>query len=248
MGSNEYNQFCPVSLAADIFCTRWTALILRDLLGGSTRFNELQRGVPRISSALLTKRLREMEASGLIRREGSTNPAYLLTEKGAELAPIVYGLGRWGIKWIDPELSLERLDVELLMWMMSRGFDATPPPERRCVVQFDYPRLPQGYQRFWLMVDSGSVDLCATDPGFEVDVYVQAELRAMTAIWMGLSRPRQQIEEGTLEIVGNRDLVKLFIVWLSRSPMGLARQEIEAECGHLDLARMRADGSAAVHQ
>jgi DNA-binding HxlR family transcriptional regulator len=236
MAATNYQQFCPISLAAEIFCTRWTALILRDLLKGSTRFNELQRGVPRISSALLTKRLREMEAFGLIEREGRVNPTYRLTEAGAELAPAVYALGRWGVKWIDPELSLDRLDVQLLMWLMSRDFDPKPAPERRCVIEFDYPELPPKFRHFWLIVEPGATDLCATNPGFEVDLYVSADLKAMAAVWMGLAEVRREIAAGRIELVGSKEAARLFPRWLAASPMAAARREVESQ---YDMSRVR---------
>lgn len=222
----DYQQFCPVSLAADIFCTRWTALILRDLLSGSSRFNELQHGVPRISPALLTKRLRDMETAGLVVREGNVNPVYRLTEAGRDLAPAVYALGRWGIKWLDPELSLERLDVQMLMWLMSRGFDPQPPPPSRTVVEFNYPELTPRYRRFWLIVDPSAVDLCATNPGYEIDLYVRSDLRSMTAIWMGVADARREIEAGRVELTGSPATERLFVAWLGRSPMAMARREV----------------------
>jgi DNA-binding HxlR family transcriptional regulator len=141
---DSYDQFCPVSLATELVCTRWTPLIIRDLLGGSTRFNDLQRGVPRMSPALLAKRLREIETAGLIRRvETKTGPEYRLTRAGRDLQPIVEALGRWGVRWIDPEISLDKLDAPLLMWMMSRGFDPTSAGPLHDRVQLPRAATPQ---------------------------------------------------------------------------------------------------------
>jgi DNA-binding HxlR family transcriptional regulator len=224
-----YDQFCPVSLATELVCTRWTPLIIRDLLGGSTRFNELQRGVPRMSPALLSKRLREIETAGLVRRvETKTGPEYRLTRAGRDLQPIVEALGRWGVRWIDPEISLDKLDAPLLMWMMSRGFDPTPRPPARCTIEFSYPELPRRSRKFWLIVDGDLIELCATEPGYEVDLYVSSDLRSMTAIWMGLATPQREIEAGRVDLTGSRKLMDLFPRWLGRSPMAANRKRLAA--------------------
>jgi len=108
-----YGQFCPVAMAAEVICARWTPLILRELLCGSTRFNDLRRGVPRMSPALLVKRLRDLEEAGIVRRVASrTEPGileYELTPAGRDLKPVIEAIGIWGQRWVESELSLQHL-------------------------------------------------------------------------------------------------------------------------------------------
>lgn len=132
MTQTTYGQFCPVAMAAEILCTRWTVVLLRELIAGSTRFNDLRRGLPRMSPALLSQRLKELEAAGIIHRLPSARDSgafdYRLTEAGKELEPLVEAFGLWGQRWVDSELSLQRLDVQLLMWDMRRNLDPRPLP------------------------------------------------------------------------------------------------------------------------
>src|SRR4029079_7234306 len=120
MAQGSYRQFCPVAMAAEILCTRWTVLVLRELVAGSKRFNDLRRGLPRMSPALLSQRLKELEAANVISRNPSASEPgvfeYHLTAAGRELEPVVQGFGIWGQRWIDAELSLQHLDAPLLMW------------------------------------------------------------------------------------------------------------------------------------
>src|SRR5438477_4704086 len=176
MTTASYQQFCPVAMAAEILCTRWTIVVLREMFAGSKRFNELRRGVPRMSPALLSRRLKELEAAGIVAREASASDRtlfeYQLTEAGRELAPLVEAFGIWGQRRIEASLSLAHLDVDLLMWDMRRSLNTTPMPTRRSVIEFVYTDLPAKQRRFWLVVDPESgVDLCKIDPGFEVDLY-----------------------------------------------------------------------------
>ena len=167
-----YGQFCPVAMAAELLATRRTLVVLGEMLSGSTRFSEIRRGVPRMSSALLAKRLRQLEEAAVIDRAGSE---YVLTAAGRDLAPIVHGLGRWALRWVDSDCSLGNLDPRLLMWNMRRNMRPDPMPRRRVVVEFRYLDLPTDEQRFWLIVAPGCpVDLCSIEPGYDVDLLVTA--------------------------------------------------------------------------
>ena len=223
MTQGSYKQFCPVAMAAEILCTRWTVVLLRELIAGSTRFNDLRRGVPRMSPALLSQRLKELESAGVIRRAASpTEPGvfeYQLTTAGRELEPLVQAFGVWGQRWVDSELSLQHLDAPLLMWDMRRNLDPNPMPKRRSVVQFQYPGLPAGQRSWWLMVDpDGGVDVCSIDPGFDVDLYVSTDLRTMTAIWMGLDTVRAALGSERMLLTGDRELAANIQTWLGLSP------------------------------
>ncbi len=214
-----YGQFCPVAMASEILCTRWTALVLRELLCGTTRFNDLRRGVPRMSPALLSKRLKELETAGVVQRNAANGGVeYLLTEAGEDMRPIILGMGFWGQRWVESQLSLRNLDPSLLMWDMRRHLDIRPLPPRRCTIQFRYPELSRARRDWWLVVDAGNVDLCSVDPGFEIDVIVTTSLRSMTAIWMGLSSIGREVDARNLELDGDPVIAQAMRSWLGLSP------------------------------
>ena len=146
MSQSGYRQFCPVAMAAELLCTRWTLVLLRELIAGSTRFNDLRRGVPRMSPTLLSQRLKELEAAGVIERKELKSEKggfeYHLTESGKDLRPVVEEMGFWGQRWIEARLSLKNLDPSLLMWDMRRNLNPSPLPAGRTVIQFLYQELP----------------------------------------------------------------------------------------------------------
>jgi DNA-binding HxlR family transcriptional regulator len=213
-----YSQFCPVAMAAELLSSRWTMVILGEMLSGSTRFNEIRHGVPRMSSALLSKRLRELERAGVLTH---CDGEYSLTPSGRDLAPIVQGFGRWALKWVDAECTLANLDVRLLMWNIRRNLRPDPMPTRKVVVEFHYPELSADQARYWLIVAPGKhVDLCSIDPGYEIDLLVTADLRAMTSAWLGISDFEMEIANRRIQLEGQQRLSATFARWIGRS--GLA--------------------------
>ncbi|AQS47124.1 transcriptional regulator [Thioclava nitratireducens] len=226
MSNASYFQFCPVAMAAEILCTRWTIVLVRELVAGSTRFNDIRRGVPRMSRTLLAQRLRELEAAGIVERhpvEGSQAVDYLLTDAGKDLLPVVEAFGIWGQKWVESEPSLDRLDVSLLMWDMRRNLDPAPLPPGRTVLNFRFPELAASKSSWWLIVEaSGDVDLCQVDPGFDVDLFVTTDLRTMTEIWMGLTTVSKAARK--LDLDGSRDVVASMQSWLGLSPFATERK------------------------
>lgn len=217
MAQGSYKQFCPVAMSAETLCTRWTIVLVRELIAGSTRFNDLRRGVPRMSPALLSQRLKDLEVAGIVARDAN-GLDYRLTAAGRELEPIVEAFGIWGQRWIDHELSLEHLDAQLLMWDMRRNLDPTPLPPRRCVIQFRYPEQSEVQRRWWLVVTpEGTVDLCSVDPGFDVDLYVSTDLRTMTAIWMGYETLRAALDEERMIVTGDAAISAQMQRWLGLS-------------------------------
>ena len=223
MAEGSYNQFCPVAMAAEILCTRWTIVLLRELVAGSTRFNELRRGVPRMSPALLSKRLKDLEAAGIVARSQlAGDPAlheYTLTSAGKDLGQVVFAIGEWGQKWVTTESSLGKLDPNLLMWDMRRNISTKPLPQRRSTIQVIFSDLQEARRNWWLIVEpDAEVDLCSVDPGFDVDLYLVTDLRTMTEIWMGYTTIAQTKSAGTLVITGNRQLEADLQAWLGLSP------------------------------
>jgi DNA-binding HxlR family transcriptional regulator len=205
----SYGQFCPVAQAAEVLTERWTLLVVRELLMGSTRFNELQRGVPRMSSSLLSKRLRELERSGLITREplpGGRGNAYELTPAGEALGPLVVGLGTWSREWLKREISAEEADPALLMWDMQRSLRLDRLPEERVVTFFRYRDA-----------EEGDADLCLTDPGLSVDLNVDAEAQAMAEVWLGQLELGAAMRSRRLKVTGPDHLVRSLPDWLGLS-------------------------------
>lgn len=217
--SASYGQFCPVSMAAEILCSRWTIVVLREMLCGSTRFNDLRRGLPRMSPTLLSKRLKELELSGVVQTTPIAGGGfeYRLTEAGEELRPLVIGIGIWGQRWVESRLSLRNLDPALLMWDMRRNLNTDPLPPRRCTIQFLYPELPDTQRNYWLVVESGTVDLCSFDPGFEVDLLVTSSLKTMTSIWMGLTQLGVEVAAGRVRLDGDPVIGRAMQAWLKLS-------------------------------
>jgi len=217
----SYGQFCPVAMAAEIVCSRWTPLVLRELLCGSTRFNDIRRGVPRMSPTLLSKRLKELAGAGVIsirpaRHSGAVE--YRLTKAGEDLRDTIMSLGVWGQRWVESSLSLKNLDPSLLMWDMRRNLAPfTLPSRKRCTIKFDYPEMSAGRRSWWLVVDNGNVDLCGVDPGYEVDLYVISKLRSMTAVWMGHATLKKEIDAGNIELSGDKSLARSMHEWLGLS-------------------------------
>lgn len=233
MTQASYGQFCPVALAAEVLCTRWTVVLLRELVAGSTRFNDLRRGVPLMSPALLVKRLRDFEEAGIVHRVASrTEPGileYQLTPAGQDLKPVVEAIGIWGQRWFEADVSLQHLDPSLLMWDMHRNLNPSPLPPRRCVIRFLYPELPAARRQWWLLIEPGAeVDLCSVDPGFDVDLYVTTDLRTMTAIWMGLTTVRKAMSEGKLLLTGDRQVASHMQTWLGLSPFATEKKLVSA--------------------
>jgi DNA-binding HxlR family transcriptional regulator len=222
-------------MAAEIVCSRWTALVLRELLCGTTRFNDLRRGVPLMSPSLLSKRLKELEEAGVIDAVPTAQPGiveYKLTEAGEDLRSLVMSLGIWGQRWVDSSVSLKNLDPSLLMWDMRRSLDPTPLPKRRCTINFLYPDVTTSAKRSWWLVvepaDGGKIDLCSTNPGFDIDLYVRSTLRSMTAIWMGLTPVTKEIEAGHVELIGDADIARSMQRWLGLSPFAKEKNRVAA--------------------
>jgi DNA-binding HxlR family transcriptional regulator len=219
MADSSYNQFCPVAMAAEILGTRWTLVLLREFVAGSTRFNDLRRGLPRMSPALLSKRLKELELAGVVTRSPVAGEPdvyeYRLTQAGRDLKPVIEAVGIWGQRWIETDVTLENLDPDLLMWDMRRNIDPKPMPQRRNVIQVILTDQKEARRNWWLIVEpEHGVDLCSVDPGFDVDLYLTSDLRTMTRIWMGYLTFAQAKEQELLIITGSKQLETQLGSWL----------------------------------
>jgi DNA-binding HxlR family transcriptional regulator len=220
--TNGFGQFCPVAVACEVFAERWTPIILRELFSGSQHFNEIHRGIPLISRPLLAQRLRKLESVGVIAREAlpeGRGHRYRLTEAGREFAPMIEQLGTWGQRWT---LRVERrnLDAGLLMWNIRRRIALDLLPPHRVVVHFNFSGIPaayRGYRLFWLVLERSQIDLCVEDPGFEVDLYIEADLAAMIRVWLGDTPFESAMRAREVQLTGRKALVKAFPSWLMLS-------------------------------
>ncbi|HKO26740.1 MAG TPA: helix-turn-helix domain-containing protein [Solirubrobacteraceae bacterium] len=209
-----YGQFCPVSLAAEVFARRWTPLIVRELLVGSTRFNDLRRGIPTISASVLSRRLDELEIAGIVDRvEDENGTRYLLTAAGEELRPAVEALGRWGRRWLPTDYRDQDLDPRLLVWDIHRNLRFEDVPERT-VIELHFPDAPAGRRSYWLIVSPQGADVCLTHPGGDVDLRLTSDVRTLTDVWMGNTTWTAALRRGTLRLSGNRELRRVLPSWL----------------------------------
>lgn len=216
MGSS-YHQFCPVAKAMELLDERWTLLIIRELVTGSQHFNQLRRGLPRMSPTLLSKRLNQLVRAGVVdRRDDGNEVAYVLTPAGHELRPVVEALGAWGIRWVG-QLGDEDLDPKLLLWDMHRNVNHAAVPDGRTVVQFRFSDVPAKARDWWLVITSDDADVCDHDPGYDVAVTVTASLRRMVEIWRGDLAWSDALRTGAVEVHGPEVLRRAVPGWFSLS-------------------------------
>ena len=208
-----YGQYCPIARALDVLGERWSLLILRDMLVGTSRFNDLAHGLPGLSRSLLTRRLRQFERAGLVER---LDGAYVLTDAGRDLEPIVFGLGAWGARWTFDEPSADQLDPELLVWWMHTHLDTSDLPDRRMVLHIRFNDEPR---RFWIVIEAGQPSVCLTDPGFQVDVTITSTVQHLYQVWLGRIPLQQAIRAGQLEFDGPRALTRRMPHVLQLSPV-----------------------------
>ena len=213
-----YGQFCPVAKASEVFAERWTPLVVRELLNGSAHFNDLHRGVPLMSRTLLSQRLKQLEALGVVKRRVSPRgPQYELTEAGCEFAPIVRQLGEWGQRWYRTSYAKDELDVRLLMWDLRRAVKPDVFPPGRVSVQFEFRDQPESRRRWWLVSDADGIDLCPTDPGFEIDLFITSDAKTLAQVMLGDETVRRALAKGRIELDGTRAFRHCFEQWLGLS-------------------------------
>lgn len=221
-----YGQFCPLAIASEIVGERWTPLVLRELMLGARRFNHIHRGVPRMSPSLLSRRLDTLEKAGVIERarvDGHTE--YVLTTAGRELLPTIESLACWGKRWLPATLSEDRADPDLILWDMHRRMDLERLPEARTVIEFEFLDRPPAMQRRWLVGDRSGMEMCITDPGYEVDLLVRTDCRTIILVWYGDIPLPQAIDRGAIRLHGSRELCRDFPSWLQLSPIAGVRRE-----------------------
>jgi len=226
---NKSGSLCPALKAVDVVGDKWVLLILREMFLGSTRYNDFERAIARISPSVLSGRLKQMEAHGLIikrAKQGQKGTEYRLTRGGKELAPIVDHLSRWGLRWARRQLEDEDIDVGSFMWDFHRTLNLSELPDGEMVFCVQFPEQ-KNYTKWWLIAGDEAVDLCTEDPGRSVDVYISGELSHIAAVWMGDVALKQSMEEGHITLTGETHLERTANRWFPRSMYADIRPETE---------------------
>jgi DNA-binding HxlR family transcriptional regulator len=219
--ASRYGQYCPVALATEILGERWTILVVLALMDGVSRFNDLQRALPRISATMLSQRLRTLEAAGILRRQPARSGRgheYSLTEAGRELESVVMGLGHWGQRWAR-DMKLDDLDPRHLAWSIHLRMNAEKMPEGKTVLQFEFTGAPDDCRRFWIINTDGKIDMCVEHPGFDVDLTIKSDLRRFVEAWRGIRSLKTELTAGRIRLEGPRELKRSFPDWLLLSAL-----------------------------
>jgi DNA-binding HxlR family transcriptional regulator len=215
----EYGQFCPIAKATEILGEKWTILIIRELLMGGSRFNELQHGLSLISPTILSRRLDSLIEYGLVMKKqipGQRGFEYLPTESCRELLPVIRALADWGMCWARSNLNERDYDVELLMLYLKRSIVPEKLPGTETVIRFQFSDIKR-YPDWWIVVRPNEIDLCVNDPGKHVDVWFTTSVKTMVDIWMGDTTYRQEVRAGSLKLVGNAALTHNVTEWMRNS-------------------------------
>ena len=236
----NYGQFCPIAKATEILGERWTILILRELLMGGRRFNELQRGLGDISPALLTSRLKSLEEQGLVVRRrisGGRGFEYFPTPACDAFLPVIISIGEWGLCWTRDMLVESDFDIEFLMFYLERSVDPSKLPGDQTVIQFRFTDVAADQRNWWLLVDGSTVDVCLTPPARDVDVYFTTTVRTMHDVWMGDRSYRDAINSGDLIVEGEPALTRNVNGWLRSSVFAQSeRAPVPANVGRMPVA------------
>ncbi len=223
----EYGQFCPVALSSEVLAERWTLLVVRELLAGARRFNEIRRGIPRLSPTLLKERLRTLEHAGVVARVSGNTPGaanYTLTQAGEELSAVICAIGQWGQRRARDSRPQD-FDPGWLVWAMDRRLNLKAMPAGRTVIEIEFADAPAKQRRFWLEHHAGRVELCLKDPGFDIAVRVATPVRVLAEVWRGIRPIKEEIRAGGLQLVGTREACRAFPAWLLLSVFAPIKRE-----------------------
>ena len=211
--STGYGQYCPITRAVEVLGERWSVLIVRDMLCGHTKFNDLARGNPGLSRTLLSKRLRQLERAGIVEH---TDDRYLLTPAGLDLRQSIFSLGEWAARWQFGDPRENELDPQLLMWWVHTRIDFSQFPDRRIVLEFRFRDEPR---RFWIMKDALGPSVCMSDPGFDIDAIVESDLRTLHKVWLGKMALAAAFRDNAILLHGSPTIVRKIPEALQLSPL-----------------------------
>ena len=219
----RYGQFCPVAKTAEVFCQRWTALILRNITWGARRFSEIHRGVPMMSPTLLSQRLSQLEKDGIVeRRRDGRAVSYHLTPSGREFAPLIEAMGVWGQRWARRDLAEGEVDMDLLLWGIERSARADAFGGR-AVVRIEFTDQPAHKALWWYLCDDGRCQLCIDDPGGETDLYLAATVADLIRVYRGDVTLRRALSDGLVEAIGDYQALEALPVWLNLGVLATIR-------------------------
>jgi DNA-binding HxlR family transcriptional regulator len=226
-----FGQFCPVALASEVLTQRWALLVVRELLAGSTHFNDIRRGVPKISASLLKQRLETLERAGIVRKmrsNGRSSHEYVLTEAGEELKLVLRGIGEWGQRWAR-DIRPEDLDPGWLVWNVRRRLNTAAMPVGTTVIELEFKDRVRNDRYFWLVKRDGAVDVCLKHPGYAIDLHVHTTVRVLAEVWRGIRSITDEIRRGSIQVEGKTSLRRAFPSWLLLSVYAtIKRQRREA--------------------
>ena len=215
----DYGSFCPVALGTEVLADRWTPLILRELILGNTRFNDIARGLPGISRSLLVQRLRHLERKGVIElwpAPTGRGSEYHLTPAGKDLEGVVMALGRWAVEWLYDDLHPGEVDPVTLMWWMHRRMAAERLPPGRVVIEFQHTAPAK--QAIWMVLDRGEASVCLQHPGFDADVVVVSTTPTLAEVFSGGTTWSRAVSSGAIRVDGAPRLTKALPGWFLWSP------------------------------
>lgn len=217
----SYGQFCPVAKAAELFCERWNALIIRDLAAGPRRFSELKRGVPLMSPSLLSSRLKWLIDEGIVARFdlGERHKGYVLTDAGYEFVPLVGALGVWGQRWTRRELKEHEIDLGLLVWSLESSSNPDAFGKKRCLIRLELTDQADSKKLWWFLNQKGKCELCVDDPGGDVNLYLACTLRDAIYIVRGDISPATAQQSQRLEVIGDGWACRALTKWLNLGPV-----------------------------
>jgi|TARA_R110002096_G_scaffold416576_2_gene619218 DNA-binding HxlR family transcriptional regulator len=213
---SAFGQFCPIALASEVLTQKWMLLIVRELNAGSKRFNDIKRGVPRISATLLKQRLDQLELAGVLEKiplVSGVGDEYLLTDAGRELKAVLGAIGEWGQRWAR-DIAPEDLDPGWLVWAMHRRIDVEKMPKGRTVLEIEFIDAPKSQKFFWLVCEKDNVDVCVKPPGFDSDLIVRTEILTLAEVWRGIRPLDAELTSGRIKLSGDATLKKQFPDWL----------------------------------
>jgi DNA-binding HxlR family transcriptional regulator len=215
----DYGRFCPVALGSEVLADRWTPLIVRELVLGNTRFNDIARGLPGISRSLLVQRLRHLERMGVLdlwpSPTGRGNE-YHLTAAGKDLGNVVVELGRWAVHWLFDDLRPEDVDAVNLLWWMHRRIDEANLPDSRVVIEFVHTAPTRTV--IWMVLDRGEASVCLQHPGFDPDLVVTTTTRALAEVFSGFTTWADAVSSEEITVAGPPVLTRRFARWFLWSP------------------------------
>jgi DNA-binding HxlR family transcriptional regulator len=214
-----YGQYCPIARASEILAQRWTPIILRNLLNGCSTFGEIASAAPGIPRSLLTSRLRELERVGVVWSDA--NPSgrgslYHLTKAGEDLKEPLTALGTWGERWL--ELAPEHCDPYVVLWTWCNWYlEYDRLPRQRVVVQFEFADQAVKNRHFWLIFDGQRSEVCRNAPGYETDLFVQAESMALAEWHLGRLAWDDAVRADRIRVHGPARLRRILPTWNRRS-------------------------------